>query len=103
MKRIWLVIILLLALIFIFFSFAESEGKTLIKQGVLVSVSLSGESSMILTFNDGTVITVEESNTVDALEMIDYLNNWIGTEMVLEYTYYYDINGYEINSVSYPA
>lgn len=102
MKKIWLVIVLLIVAVVALTSCIEYQGETFTKQGVLVNVALSGESSMVLTFADGVIITVEESNNEDALEMIDYLNAWVytGEEMVLEYTYWSDIDGYEIDSVS---
>jgi len=104
MKRIWLLLVIITIIVAVGLAYSFSyKGETLVKQGVLVNVELSGEVSMVLTFADGMIITVKESNTEDALEMIDYLNNWIGEEMVLEYTYHSDINGWEIDSVSYPT
>ena len=104
MKKIWLAVIILAAVTIVggLLYPINEKGETIFKQGILVNVVLSGDSSMVLTFNDGEVITVEESDNEDAVEMIDYLNLWVssGEEIILEYTFYSDIDGYEIDSVN---
>ena len=103
MKKVWLIIIAVAVIIAGgLLCSVDQKGETCVKQGILINVVLSGESSMVLTFNDGEIITVEESNNEDALEMIFYLDGWVSTgeEMILEYTYHSDIDGYEIDSVS---
>ena len=81
------------------------EGETQVKQGVLTDVTWgvpinSDDVTIILRFSDGEEILVKEGNAEDSQEMYEYLTLWIGQEIIIEYTYEFDIMANEINSVS---
>jgi len=87
-----------------------AEPETHIKQGVLTNVERSSDESFLLwdlgdvffimRFSDGEEITVREDTPEEAQEMCDYLEGWIGQEVIIGY--YYDAGslGNEISSVS---
>jgi len=81
------------------------QGDTQTKQGVLTDVTWSvpinlDDVTLILKFSDGEDVLVKEGNAEDSQEMYEYLTGWIGQEIIVEYSYAYDIMAYEIDSVS---
>jgi len=96
-----IILVILLYLSFgISFDSGEIIGDVHVKTGMLTSVS-TDNSFVTVVFNDGMSITCKENNDADALEMADYLESWIGENMVFEYTLYPGDSHYTITGVNY--
>ena len=104
-KKILAGIIIAILIFVVLGFFLGYEGETQVKQGVLIDVAWSvplnsDDITLILTFSDGEEILVKEGNTEDSQEMYEYLSGWIGQDIIIEYTYEFDIMANELDSVS---
>ena len=78
----------------------NSEGESKTYQGILSDVEYKNEKTYTLTFNDGFTVTLKTDDKDDTIEFIQYMEGWIDCEIIIEYRFYFDMNGYEMDSVS---
>ena len=83
----------------VFLSIYNMEGSTQTKQGVLSSVVWDDDTTVSLVFTDGFTLHTQYDDTTDASDMSDYLLGWVNQEIIVEYAWYMDMNGYEIIGV----
>ena len=99
----WLKLAIIIIVVFVVscvaLSIYNSEGETKTYQGVLLNVGYKDDESYTLTFQDGFTVTLKTDDKEDTLDFIQYMEGWINQEIIIEYRFYFDMGGYEMDSV----